>query len=88
MPMTYRESMESMGTFLSVASSEKIPDRAVQAVRQVFQRTEIQCSRFLPFSELSAVNRSAGRCPGLGIWGISGGSEGVTPHGAQNRRRF
>lgn len=63
MPMTYRESMESMGTFLSVASSEKIPDRAVQAVRQVFQRTEIQCSRFLPFSELSAVNRSAGCCP-------------------------
>ena len=38
MPMTYRESMESMGTFLSVASSEKIPDRAVQAVRQVFSK--------------------------------------------------
>lgn len=63
MPLKYRESMEAMGTFLSVASSRKIPAQAVCAVQKVFQRTEIQCSRFLPFSELTAVNRSAGGQP-------------------------
>ena len=46
MPMTYRESMESMGTFLSVASSEKIPDGQFRLCGKFFKGQRFSAAGF------------------------------------------
>lgn len=55
-----RVDMRAMGTTLSVYGPLDASIDAVPAVATVFQREEQRFSRFLPGSELSQVNRSAG----------------------------
>jgi thiamine biosynthesis lipoprotein len=51
----------SMGTDVEVLAAPAIPDGAVDRVRSFFAEAESRFSRFLPASELSLVNLSAGR---------------------------
>jgi thiamine biosynthesis lipoprotein len=52
-----------MGTTFEVIvpSGHRAADRAVRAVRTRVEREELRCSRFRPDSELTHVNRAAGR---------------------------
>lgn len=56
-----RESGAAMGTFLQITGFSGCSRNVSAEVRRIFSEVERECSRFLPESALSEVNRQAGK---------------------------